>query len=56
MARTTGYTATGIARLIALGKFKEIGVSPPEAIGANENCFSFLLSLLAERNISIQGL
>lgn len=56
MARTTGYTATAIARIIARGEFSETGVIPPEMLGAKENCFFHVLSLLEERNVVIKEL
>ena len=35
MARTTGYTCTGMVKLIARGLWTEPGVAPPEVIGQN---------------------
>ena len=52
MARTTGYTATAAANLVLAGLFTEKGVFPPELIGKNENCFSFIFNYLKERNIN----
>jgi lysine 6-dehydrogenase len=52
MARTTGYTATAAANLILAGLFTEKGVFPPELIGKNEHCFSFIFDYLKERNIN----
>lgn len=34
MARTTGYTATAIARLVIEGAYREPGISPPERLAA----------------------
>jgi lysine 6-dehydrogenase len=51
MARTTGYTATAVARMIALGLFQRKGISAPEHIGASARCVKFLLSGLAERGV-----
>ena len=51
MARTTGYTATTVARMIALGLFQRKGISAPEHIGENARCVKFLLSGLAERGV-----
>jgi lysine 6-dehydrogenase len=51
MARTTGYTATMVARLLADGLFDRKGVSPPEIIGRNPKCAEFILSGLRERGI-----
>ena len=30
MARTTGYTCTAVARLVASGGYRRAGISPPE--------------------------
>lgn len=51
MARTTGYTATAAANMILGNLFNEKGVFPPELIGHNENCFSFIMSYLKERKV-----
>jgi len=51
MARTTGYTATGAARLVLEGRYKHPGISPPEYLGKSEECFRFMVSHLAERGV-----
>jgi len=51
MARTTGYTATIVARMITRGLFRRKGISAPEHIGENTRCVKFLLSGLAERGV-----
>ena len=51
MARTTGYTATTVARMIAQGIHRKKGISAPEYIGANARCVKFLLAGLAERGV-----
>jgi lysine 6-dehydrogenase len=52
MARTTGYTAAVVARMIARGEIGEKGVVPPEtAIG---KVFKSFLSELKDRGIRIQ--
>ena len=33
MARTTGFTCTAVAKLVAEGKYSRIGISPPEYLG-----------------------
>jgi lysine 6-dehydrogenase len=53
MARTTGYSATMAIRLIASGLYKDVGISPPERIGQNEDCAQFILNGLKERGIVI---
>jgi saccharopine dehydrogenase-like NADP-dependent oxidoreductase len=51
MARTTGYTATMTLRLLADGLFAHKGISPPEYLGREPGCTSYLLQGLAERGI-----
>ncbi len=51
MARTTGYTATVVARMLLEGKFDQKGVSAPEAIGQKPACVHYLLEGLKERGV-----
>jgi saccharopine dehydrogenase-like NADP-dependent oxidoreductase len=51
MARTTGYTATTAARMIAQGLYRRNRISAPEHIGADARCVRFMLSGLAERGV-----
>lgn len=51
MARTTGYTCCAIAELVLEGKYKQMGISPPEFIGADEKCFNFIFDYLKKRNV-----
>lgn len=51
MARTTGYTATVVARLLAAGLYREKGISPPEFLGRRLECVDFVLEGLAERGV-----
>ena len=53
MARTTGYTCAAVARLVAGGLWTEPGVAPAEFVGRRKECFDFVLSHLAERNVSL---
>jgi len=53
MARTTGYTATVAARMLARGLYDQKGISPPEYVGRHEECVEFMLDGLAERGIVI---
>lgn len=52
MARTTAYTCTGAVNLLAKGLYKRKGISPPEFIGENENCFNEMMQYLKQRNIN----
>lgn len=51
MARTTGYTATSVVKLIADGLYRHIGMSPPEYIGKDTTCVKAILDYLSHRNI-----
>lgn len=55
MARTTGYTAAGIARMLARGMIKTKGVIPPEKVGMDASIFGGLISDLRERGIRVEG-
>ena len=51
MARTTGFAGTAAVELVLSGKFNRIGISPPEFIGENEECFNYMLNYQAERGV-----
>lgn len=51
MARTTGYTATIVLRLIANRLFDRKGICPPEYIGQKPDCVDFVLNGLKERGV-----
>jgi len=51
MARTTGYTATSVLRLLKQGLFDQKGIIPPEMIGKNKICVNYILEKLKQRNI-----
>jgi len=51
MARTTGYTCTAVARLIARKDFVRPGIIPPEMIGADAHCYASILRDLDQRGI-----
>jgi saccharopine dehydrogenase-like NADP-dependent oxidoreductase len=51
MARTTGYTCTAALNLLINNLFNEKGVFPPELIGKHEQCFTFIVNYLKERNV-----
>ncbi len=51
MGRTTGYTCTASANLIAKNLFNEKGVFPPELVGKYKNCFDFVMNYLHQRNV-----
>ena len=51
MARTTGYTATTVVRLLAKGMFDQKGICPPEYIGQKPECVDFVLNGLKVRGV-----
>jgi saccharopine dehydrogenase-like NADP-dependent oxidoreductase len=51
MSRTTGYTCTASANLIAKNLFNEKGVFPPELVGKHKQAFDFVMTYLKERNV-----
>lgn len=51
MSRTTGYTCTGISRLVLEGDYRRVGISPPEFVGATDGCLDKLLSMFEERGV-----
>jgi saccharopine dehydrogenase-like NADP-dependent oxidoreductase len=51
MARTTGYTATMVARLLSRGMYTYKGVSAPEYLGKDAAIVKFLLDGLKERGV-----
>lgn len=51
MSRTTGFTCTASANLIAKNLFTEKGVFPPELVGNNKAAFDFVMDYLAARNV-----
>lgn len=53
MARTTGYTCTAMARLVAQGLWEEPGVAPPEIVGRNADCYDFVLKHLEDRGVHV---
>lgn len=53
MARTTGYTATIIARQFLNGSIQQKGICPPENIGRISGCYENLLEEYTKRDIKI---
>ncbi len=54
MARTTGYTCTAAANLVAKNIYTKKGISPPEFLGENKICFDYILSYLKKNNINLK--
>jgi saccharopine dehydrogenase-like NADP-dependent oxidoreductase len=51
MARTTGFTATAAVRLLASGRYRKPGITPPEFLGREPGCWPFIRSELAQRGV-----
>lgn len=51
MARTTGYTCTAVARLIARNAYAHPGISPPEFIGRDAGCYESVMRDLFARGV-----
>lgn len=51
MARTTGYTAAVVVRMLARGMFGRKGIVVPEYIGQRRDCVEFILKGLKERGV-----
>ncbi|MGB8657363.1 MAG: saccharopine dehydrogenase C-terminal domain-containing protein [Candidatus Zixiibacteriota bacterium] len=54
MARTTGYTCTTVARLLARKKFTHVGICPPEFLGQDHECYRSIMDGLKEKGINFQ--
>ena len=54
MARTTGYTATAVARAVARGLIKKNGIIAPEFLGLEPEVFNFIRKELLNREIIIK--
>jgi lysine 6-dehydrogenase len=55
MARTTGYTCTAAAHLVAGGKFNRKGICPPEYLGEAESHFEFIQSIPERPKCKLSG-
>lgn len=51
MARTTGYTATVVLRMVAKGLYNKTGISAPEFIGEYPECVEFILGELRKKGV-----
>ena len=51
MARTTGYTCTAMARLVADGHYRDVGISPPEVVGRDRACYDRVMAELEARGV-----
>ncbi|HLT74560.1 MAG TPA: saccharopine dehydrogenase C-terminal domain-containing protein, partial [Ohtaekwangia sp.] len=51
MARTTGFTCTAAAHLVADGRYSRKGISPPEYLGEDPAHFHFIREYLEKRGV-----
>jgi saccharopine dehydrogenase-like NADP-dependent oxidoreductase len=54
MARTTAYTSSVIAQLLAEKGVNEKGVVPPEKLGMNEEFYNGYIGLMQKRNVAVK--
>ncbi|MBU1099480.1 MAG: saccharopine dehydrogenase NADP-binding domain-containing protein [Bacteroidetes bacterium] len=54
MARTTGYTAAVVTRMVSEGVFSTKGLIVPEEIGKDTKCVEYILNAMRERGIDFQ--
>ena len=54
MARTTGYTATALARFALSGARREPGIVAPEVVGAVDGALDHVLAGLRERGVAVE--
>ena len=54
MARTTGYTCTAVARVVAAGAFSEPGVWAPEQLGRVESAYDLIIADLERHGVRFQ--
>jgi lysine 6-dehydrogenase len=55
MARTTGYTATALARLVLDGRWRAPGIAPPETIGAANGTLAHVIDYLGARGVELRA-
>jgi saccharopine dehydrogenase-like NADP-dependent oxidoreductase len=53
MARTTGYTNTIVARLLAAGRLREPGVFAPEQLAVRDGLLDHVIGELRRRGVEI---
>jgi saccharopine dehydrogenase-like NADP-dependent oxidoreductase len=51
MARTTGHACAAAVRLVASGRYRRKGISPPEYLGREAGCWPFIRTELARRGV-----
>jgi len=54
LARTTAYTASVVAQLVANKAIKEKGVIPPEKLGMNEKLYKKFMGMMKKRGVIVK--
>ena len=54
MARTTAYTTSVVAQLVAKKAIKQKGVIPPEKLGMDETLYNEFMGMMKKRGISVK--
>jgi saccharopine dehydrogenase-like NADP-dependent oxidoreductase len=54
MARTTGYTCTGMLECLLDGSWTKVGVTPPERVGQSAGLWDKIRTHLAARQVSFE--
>ena len=54
MARTTAYTTSAVAQLVAKKVLDERGVVPPEKLGMNKKLYTKYISMMKQRGVTIK--
>lgn len=54
MARTTAYTASVVAQLLAKNAFEEKGIVPPEKLGMNDKLYTRFISMMRQRGVTVK--
>ena len=54
LARTTAYTASVVAQLVASKTIKEKGVIPPEKLGMNEKLYKKFMGMMKKRGVVVK--
>lgn len=55
MARTTAFPCAIVARLMLTGKYRNVGINPPEFLGRNPAIVKLVLEGLSERGVNFES-
>ena len=54
MARTTGFPCAIVARMLARGQIREVGIRPPELLARDRSIYDAIVSGLTERDVKLR--